>query len=132
LDINDPPACALAQASPDLLWPPNHKLLSVGIVGVADPNDDTVSLTVTGVRQDEPVKGLGNGDTSPDAVIQGDEVLLRAERAGNGNGRVYRVVFTADDGFGGYCTGSVRVCVPHDRRADSCVDNGQLYNSLQP
>lgn len=132
LDINDPPACALAQPSLDLLWPPNHKLVSVGIIGVADPNDDTITITATGVTQDEPENGLGDGDTNPDAVIQGSEVLLRAERAGTGNGRVYRVSFTADDGFGGRCTGSVKVCVPHDRHSDVCVDDGQHYNSTQP
>lgn len=70
---------------------PNHKLVPVGIVGVTDPDNDQVTLTVTGVTQNKPVNGLGDGDTSPDAVIQGSNVLLRAERAGNGNGRVYRV-----------------------------------------
>ncbi|MBI3990275.1 MAG: hypothetical protein HY347_11745 [candidate division NC10 bacterium] len=75
---------------------------------------------------------MGAGDTSPDAVLQGDQVLLRAERAGTGNGRVYQVTFTADDHISGSCTGTVTVCVPHDRRDPFCVDDGQLYNSLQP
>ena len=89
--------------------------------------------TVTGVTQDEPLNGLGDGDTAPDAVIQGSAVLLRAERAGGGNGRVYRIHFSADDGAGGTCTGSVTVCVPHDQgRGAECVDDGQIYNSLGP
>lgn len=132
LDINDPPACDLAQASPDRLWPPNHKLVTVEIVGVADPDNDEVTISVDSVTQDEPVDGIGDGDTSPDAVIQGDKVLLRAERAGDGNGRVYQVTFTADDGSGGICTGTVTVCVPHDRRSTICVDDGQFYDSQQP
>ncbi|MBI2877021.1 MAG: hypothetical protein HYY20_09085 [Candidatus Tectomicrobia bacterium] len=53
------------------------------------------------MTQDAPVNGLGDGDTSPDAVLQGSSVLLRAERSGQGNGRVYAVHFTADDGLGG-------------------------------
>ncbi|MBI4334667.1 MAG: hypothetical protein HY673_25720, partial [Chloroflexi bacterium] len=93
LNVNDPPACGLAQAGPALLWPPNHKLVPVRITGVTDPDNDQVTLTVMGVTQDEPVNGLGDGDTSPDAVTQGSNVLLRAERAGNGNGRVYQVTF---------------------------------------
>jgi len=104
----------------------------VAIVGVADPNNEQVTLTVTGVTQDEPVDGLGDGDTSPDAVPQRDTVLLRAERAGTGNGRVYRITFTAVDSRGGQCTGSVTVCVPHDRQAASCVDGGQQHDSTQP
>jgi hypothetical protein len=131
LDLNDPPVCAQASASPDRLWPPNHKLVPVTIVGVADPNNDRVTITVTQVRQDEPVNGLGDGDTSPDAVLQPGQALLRAERAGNGNGRVYHVTFTADDGLGGGCTGTVTVCVPHNRQA-TCVNGGPVYNSTPP
>ncbi|MDL1937369.1 hypothetical protein FBQ80_17745 [Candidatus Brocadia sp. AMX2] len=96
----------------------------------ADPDNNQVTITITGVTQDEPVDGLGDGDTSPDAVIQGDKVLLRAERSGNGNGRVYRITFTADDGAGGSCTGTVNVCVPHSSQSE-CIDDGQNYNSLQ-
>jgi hypothetical protein len=132
LDVDAPPVCNLAQASPALLWSPNHTLISVGIVGLADPDNDQVVVTITGVVQDEPVHGLGDGDTSPDAVIQGDKVLLRAERIGYGNGRVYQVTFNADDGFGGNCTGTIAVCVPHDRRAATCVKDGLSYNSTIP
>jgi hypothetical protein len=130
-NVNDPPACELAQARPGVLWPPNHKMVPVKIAGVTDPNNDSVTITVIDVTQDEPVNGLGDGDTSPDAVIQGSTILLRAERAGNGNGRVYRITFQADDGVAGICTGTVTVCVPHDR-ASGCVDDGQNYSSLQP
>jgi hypothetical protein len=76
---------------------------------------------------------LGDGDTSPDAVIDGPAVWLRAERAGNGNGRIYRVNFTADDGQGGVCTASVSVGVPRDMKpGNAAVDSGQSYNSTQP
>jgi hypothetical protein len=66
-------------------------------------------------------------------VIQGATVLLRAERSGTGNGRVYRISFSASDGVGGVCSGQVTVCVPHDRGNESiCVDNGQVYDSVGP
>jgi hypothetical protein len=132
-NLNDPPACSLAQPSPDIIWPPNHKLVAVGIQGVTDPDNNRVTIAITGVTQDEPVDGLGDGDTSPDAVLQGSTVLLRAERSGNGNGRVYRVSFAADDGQGGTCTGAVTVGAPRSMKpGTSAIDDGQTYNSLEP
>jgi hypothetical protein len=133
LDTNAPPACDLAEPSLGTLWPPNHKLIPVTIFGVSDPEDEGVIITILDVTQDEPPNGLGDGDTAPDAVIQGDTVLLRAERAGGGNGRVYQVHFEADDGVGGVCTGVVTVGVPHDKRGGAeSVDDGQYYDSLGP
>ena len=133
LDTNAPPACELAQPSEPSLWPPNHKLVAVTIIAVSDPEDGSVTITILNVTQDEPLNGLGDGDTSPDAVIQGGTVLLRAERQGGGNGRVYVINFQADDGVGGVCEGQVTVCVPHDRRPGAtCIDDGQVYDSLGP
>lgn len=87
---------------------------------------------MTDVTQDEPIDGLGDRDTAPDAVIQGGTVLVRADRAGNGNGRVYRIAFEANDGAGGVCSGHVLVPAPHLSRKNSppsIVDN-QNVNSL--
>ncbi len=133
---NDPPTCDLAVAEPEELWPPNHKMNQVTIAGVMDEDSvySTITLWVTGITQDEPVNGAGDGDTSPDAVVQQaepkDHVFVRSERAGNGNGRVYEITFTASDGFES-CTGSVRVSVPKSRKSGA-VDDGQLYDSTQP
>lgn len=133
VNANDPPSCALAKASIASLWPPNHKMISVGIEGVVDHHDiyTEVTLDITGITQDEPTNGLGDGDTGPDASVledaSQDRVLLRAERSGNGNGRVYRVNFTASDGFES-CTGSVSVGVPHHRKSVAS-DDGQDYDS---
>ena len=59
---------------------------------------------------------------------------MRAERTGTpgvpGNGRVYAIHFTADDGKGGTCSGIVNVCVPHDQGHPICVDDGQGYGSM--
>jgi hypothetical protein len=130
-NVNDPPNCDLAKALPGRIWPPNHKLVPIKIIGVADPDDDDVIITITGVTQDEPEDGLGDGDTAPDAVIQGDgTVLIRAERDGDGNGRIYVISFSASDEFGQTTTGSIEVCVPHSRKDSTCVDDGQVYDSL--
>jgi hypothetical protein len=66
-------------------------------------------------------------------VIQGATALLRAERSGTGNGRVYEVSFEATDGRGGSCTGSVLVGVPKSMKPGvPIVDDGQAFDSTQP
>lgn len=133
VNVNDPPLCSAARPTVSLLWPPNHKLVQVGITGLADANDDGLQITVTGVAQDEPVNGTGDGDTSPDAVLQADTVLLRAERLGAGNGRVYRVDFIAVDDEGGSCASSVVVGVPHSMKPGAApVADGPLHDSTSP
>ena len=134
-NVNDPPTCHLASANPSSLWPPTHKMLSVAIDGVmdADSTYNMITLEINGVTQDEPINGLGDGDSSPDAAIQegdpADSILIRAERSGTGDGRVYEVSFTADDGFES-CEGTVTVGVPHNRK-DTPVDSGQAFDSTQ-
>jgi len=132
---NRPPDCSKATADPNLLWPPNHKFRTVTVGGVTDPDGDPITITITGVTQDEPLNGLGDGNTAPDAQLgpSSDSVLLRAERSGKGDGRVYRIAFTASDGKGGTCSGVVTVGVPHDQRPGAAaVDSGLFVNSFGP
>jgi hypothetical protein len=128
---NQDPVCDAAIPSTAELWPANHKYEDVTITGVTDPDGDPVTVSVTSVLQDEPVIGLGDGDTCPDAVGFGsDAVGLRRERSGLGDGRVYHVRFVADDGRGGMCEGEVAVCTPHDQeRGGICVDQGPGFDS---
>ncbi|GMR19583.1 MAG: hypothetical protein BMS9Abin36_0178 [Gammaproteobacteria bacterium] len=129
---NLPPDCTSAAPSATTLWPPNHKLKDIAIQGVMDEDGDAVTLTIDSITQDEPVNGLGDGDTSPDGFGIGAPIAqLRAERSGLGNGRVYQVSFTANDGKGGTCSGVVGVGVPHDQgQGSEPVDDGQLYDSI--
>jgi hypothetical protein len=130
-DINDPPVCTLAQPSVAVLWPPNHTMAQVSIVGLTDPQSQTLTITYPKVTQDEPINGLGDGDTTPDAAVLGNDILLRAERSGSGNGRVYVVHFTATNGDGAQCSGTVKVTVPHNKK-DQAIEGPQLYNSFGP
>lgn len=133
LDIHDaPPVCGYAYPSQALLWPPNHQFVPVQVLGVSEPNGGDLSIRIDGIYQDEPVVGKGDGNTAPDGKGTGTPVAhLRAERAGNGNGRVYTVSFTALNNSGGSCTGSVLVGAPKDR-ATPPVDDGPLYDSTFP
>ncbi|MEE8526512.1 MAG: hypothetical protein V3T72_21465, partial [Thermoanaerobaculia bacterium] len=129
--VNVPPDCSLAVANPDELWPPDHEYVAIAIDGVVDLDGDPVTLTVTGVSQDEPTDGQADGNTCPDAAGVGtSQVSVRRELSGQGDGRVYTVVFTAEDGRGGICEGALTVCVPHDQGAGStCVNQGALFDS---
>jgi cysteine-rich repeat protein len=128
---NLPPVCDGAFASPDSLWPPNHKFVPVAIGGVVDPDGDPLRITITGVAQDEPADAEGDGSTCADATgIGTDVVALRSERSGQGDGRVYHVAFRADDPHGGTCLGEVEVCVRHDNgHGGGCGDQGPLFDS---
>jgi PKD repeat protein len=130
---NQPVVCNTAKPSLGTLWPPDHKLVSISVSGVTDPDNDPVTVTITGVTQDEPVNGLGDGDMSPDATGIGTNVIkVRSERSGTGDGRVYHLAFTADDGKGGACTSSVTVCAPHDQAPNNiCIDQGRLFDSTK-
>jgi hypothetical protein len=133
LPPNRPPDCALAQPSMNRLWPPNHKIILISILGITDSDGDPTQVTITKITQDEPVNGLGDGDTSPDGFGVGKaQAQVRAERSGKGNGRVYAIYFDAADGKGGRCAGTVSLGVPHDQGKGSLpVDDGQRYDSTK-
>nr|WP_246357552.1 PKD domain-containing protein [Pyxidicoccus fallax] len=125
---NRPPDCAAAAPSVSRLWPPNHQLRDVSILGVTDADGDALAVTFTSIRQDEPVNGAADG-----AGVGTPTAKVRAERSGPGNGRVYHLGFSASDRHGGTCTGTVTVGVPHDQgRGATPVDDGPLYDSTRP
>jgi uncharacterized repeat protein (TIGR01451 family) len=135
--INLNPICAAAATGLDDLWPPNHKYVNGQIAGVTDADGDPVTLTITGITQDEPVDADGNGDghTSPDATVgSAGAFQVRAERAGGGDGRVYSISFSASDAQGGSCTGTLAVGVPHDQGSGStAIDSAPpSYDSTTP
>jgi streptogramin lyase len=128
-----PPDCSAAGPSITTLWPPNHQWQPVTVNGVTDPDGDTVVITFTSIRQDEPVNSNGDGSFTPDGKGVGTSTAeLRAERASPkkvpGNGRVYTLTFTATDPYGLMCEGTVRVNVPHNMGQPS-IDDGPNYDS---
>jgi len=128
---HDSSVCKNAKPSDKSLWPPNHKLATVSIQGVTDSDNDPVTITIMGITQDEPVNGLGDGDTAPDGFGVGTgQAQIRQERSGTGNGRVYALQFRVSDDKGGSCTGKVTVGVPHNQgRGSTPIDDGQNYDS---
>jgi hypothetical protein len=115
-----PPTLSLL-ADPAILWPPNHKLTPVEVIlltsDACDPDPDAV---LTALTSSEPDNGTGDGDTVDDiqeADVGTDdrEFLLRAERAGNGSGRVYSAIYNVTDASGNSTNGITEILVPHDQ-----------------
>lgn len=107
-----PPVIVSASAHPDTLWPPNHKLVDVTVTAQVSDACDRTTWKIIHVSSNEEVNGHG-----PDWVITGDHTLkLRAERAGNGNGRVYTITLQAKDTSGNVSARkTVTVTVPHSQ-----------------
>lgn len=131
LNLNSAPDCNMAYPSIDLLWPPNHILQPISILGVIDPDGDPLTITVTDIFQDEPVFDRDAGLTAPDGFGVGtNRAEVRNERAGKGNGRVYHVFFTAQDALSNSCAGTVQVKVHNTKgKKGRPIDGGPLYDS---
>lgn len=111
------PVISSIDADPNKLWPPNHKMVPVTVaVDATDNCDSEPFCLIASVASNEPVNGLGDGDTAPDWLITGDlTVKLRAERSGNGNVRIYTITVECADSFGNSSSEIVTVTVPHDK-----------------
>jgi hypothetical protein len=109
--------------SPDVLWPPNHKMVKItATVSVDDNCDPDPSVILTSVVSNQPDNAKGNGDGNTindiqevDIGTEDYEFLLRAEKAGSGDGRVYIITYTATDAAGNSTSINVNVIVPHSK-----------------
>ena len=114
---------------PVVLWPPSHRLVEVvPPVRLHDACSDSVSLQVTQVLVDEgaEVRRGGDGHHAPDAVLTEDgRLLLRAERQGGGDGRVYQVLAVARDEAGNAERVVFQVQVPHSP-GEAAVPSGTV------
>jgi 6-phosphogluconolactonase (cycloisomerase 2 family) len=118
LTVFPPKSCCLApvitgaSATPNLLWPPNHKFVDVTIdYTVTDHCRNTCVLTVS--SNEPPVD-----DKEPEwVVVDAHHLQLRAERLGSGAGRTYTITITCtNDTNKQSSTQTVTVLVPHDQR----------------
>ncbi|HZL84369.1 MAG TPA: PA domain-containing protein [Candidatus Krumholzibacteria bacterium] len=112
--VEDGEAPVISDAAPSSanLWSPNHGMRNITVAyDVADNCPD--GGCVLSVTSDEPVDGLGDGDTAPDwEVLDAHQVRLRSERSGTGDGRTYTVSITCTDAAGNTSVETVHVNVP--------------------
>jgi len=129
--VNDtvPPVITLKNNSV-ALWPNDKSLHTITVADLvanaSDNFDQSVTLSsvvIATVSSDEGTAASG------DIVIAVDckSVLLRAERDGSGDGRVYTITFRVRDASGNTTTVSAKVTVPHDQGSGAAVDSGAAY-----
>ncbi|MBD0384059.1 LamG-like jellyroll fold domain-containing protein [Paenibacillus sedimenti] len=104
-----------------ILWPPNHKLVTVAAqVYGSDSGSGIESIVLTSITSNEPDQGKEIDDDQPNDIQNAEygtldqSFSLRAERSGQGTGRVYTVTYTATDKAGNKTVKTVTVTVPHD------------------
>jgi hypothetical protein len=135
--VNDTQAPTITLSSqPITLWPPNHKYVTVNVTdlvtSVTDNCDHSVgvgSVNISVVTSDEPDNSTGDGNTTSDIVIAASckSVQLRAERSGNGNGRVYTITLNVADASNNVSTATFKVTVPHSQNGAPAIDDGPHF-----
>ncbi len=110
----EPPNVSAATVDKPTLWPPNHQMVLVTVNYTA--TDNCGANCILSVTSNEPVNGLGDGDTAPDwEIVDAHHVRLRAERSGKGNGRIYTIKVTCKDAAGNTVVRTVTVKVPKNQ-----------------
>ncbi|MFN0059197.1 MAG: multicopper oxidase domain-containing protein [Planctomycetota bacterium] len=115
--IDDEPPVVTSSVDVSMLWPPNHFMRNVGLSVTATDNCPGVVVSVAVFGNEDDEEQTGDGHHSPDALSVAPETLrLRAERKGNGDGRVYLIVVTATDESGNTAFSCNTVVVPQSRK----------------
>ncbi|MCK5600953.1 hypothetical protein KAR91_03730, partial [Candidatus Pacearchaeota archaeon] len=117
-----PPELTLS-ATPDVLWPPNHKMVEVTPGWTVNEDCTVVLYSITmneGKETNTYEHGYddtqGDGHTLDDIQVDADgKIYLRAERSGKGDGRVYTITYKATDAAGNETQETVTVTVPHSQ-----------------
>ena len=122
--IDVTPPTITATMDPDLLWPPNHKMVTTTPTLLVSDNCSVAGTRLERITMNEgdetdtfdPLHDTtqGDGNTTNDIEVTADgSISLRAERSGKGDGRIYTLIFSVTDGSGNSAEDETQVVVPH-------------------
>jgi hypothetical protein len=115
VDTN-PPVITDVTATPNVLWPPNHKFVEITVHATVTDTCDTATWKIISVSSNEVAKGKGSKSSSAWKITGAHTVKLLAERDGKGSGRIYTITVQAEDVSGNLSApATVTVTVPHDK-----------------
>jgi YVTN family beta-propeller protein len=104
------PPTITVSASPNVLWPPNNKMIKVKIDGSASDDLSGIASVIITVTDEYGVYTM----TVPGF---GSTIRLEASRRGTDkNGRVYTITAVATSNAGSQSTATTTVIVPHDKK----------------
>jgi hypothetical protein len=107
------PSVPVLSASPNVLGPVNHKMIAVKVTAQSTDAVSAVVCRISSIESNEPDNGRGDGNASGDiGPIVGLSTMLRAERSGTGDGRIYLLTVVCRDAAGIRSSASVPVRVP--------------------
>jgi hypothetical protein len=111
VDDTVPPTITNASANPSIIWPVNKKMVNVAInYNATDNSNEAVVCHISSITSNEPI------NSSDYSIVDAHHVKLRADRLGNGTGRIYTITITCMDASGNTSNQDVTVTVPHDMR----------------
>src|SRR5262249_42334604 len=109
-----PPSIESVTASPAQLVPPNQRMWPGTVTTTAADSCGTAICSIASVTSNEPADANGDGSTETDWQITGPSTVdVRAERSGDGSGRVYTVTVRCTDPTGNASTGTTTIAVAH-------------------
>lgn len=127
VEDREPPVIEGLSMSPNILWPPNHKMVLITpLITATDNCDSNLVVRLDSITMNEGDEtdtfDLGYDSTQGDGhtyndieVDQSGNIYLRAERSGTGSGRIYTLTYVATDASGNSATASTIVTVPHNQ-----------------
>jgi len=123
-----PPIIESFTVYPNVLRPPNHKMVRITHTIIArdncdpEPGFELISITTNEGDETDTFHPdydliLGDGHTINDIHVDVDgNIYLRAERSGKGTGRIYTITYEVIDASGNSTTATATVTVPHDQK----------------
>lgn len=101
--------------SPNILWPPNHKLVKIqATISAQDESSPNPAIVLVSVTANEK---LTPGDVAAQIGTAARTFSVKSERTGNSEGgRIYSVTYSAKNSCGNSATATEIITVPHDWR----------------